>query len=175
MYESNCPLELDNLSKQHFLSGLAPVSFFLWLFLALLAHNSIPNPGIWIKVELVDTMHGFGSPLKEKLRILPNNPSLTPHPAMKIPPPLSAGVADSGSLTAPTPLRSHRGPGGTLQAGWHRHMASHRTQHTTHSRYLSFFHQQHKLSSNISMCFNCFGLFLRLLAPLFLLQAVITW
>lgn len=139
MYESNCPLELDNLSKQHFLSGLAPVSFFLWPFLALLAHNSIPNPGIWIKVEPVDTMHGYGSPLKEKLRILPNNPSLTPDPAMIIPRPLSAGVADSGSLTAPTPLRSHRGPGGTLQAGWHRHMASHRTQHTTHSRYLSFF------------------------------------
>lgn len=56
MYESNCPLELDNLSKQRFLSGLAPVSFFLWPFLALLAHNSIPNLGIWIIVEPADTM-----------------------------------------------------------------------------------------------------------------------
>lgn len=74
MYESNCPLELDNLSKQHLLSGLAPVSFFLWPFLALLAHNSIPNPGIWIKVEPVDTMHGFSLPSERETQDSPQQP-----------------------------------------------------------------------------------------------------
>lgn len=52
--------------------------------------------------------------------------------------PLSEGVADSGSLAAPTLVRSHRGPGGTLQASRHRHLASHRTQHTAHRWYLLF-------------------------------------
>lgn len=57
---------------------------FSWTFVSL-AHSFIPNPRIRAGVGPVDTMRGFGSPVEEKLRILPNNPSLTPDPAIIIP------------------------------------------------------------------------------------------